>query len=350
MDAAFEFFQKIRAPFYCFHDRDIAPEGRTLAESNKNLDALDIPLPKLSRRFQREFKNLDALDPSKFGNTVLPLKPFSDDETRQIVFKTMLDAAIHHTITLDGSGVADYRSVVAFFARQLLKDLRLVGGYDVLYGKVKAFLRESLFAPSPVNLEDPVVLRNLSEPDAGKILYDAFKAAINALTVQESGTTRIEDRIRLKEMRPFRTDHRQNLAATKSIFNKVVGEPNSGGFELRFAAFLEQAPDVQAFAKNYLAVGFRIDYVKTDGDLANYHPDFIIRTADHTIWIVETKGRAELDLPRKMARLQQWCADATAAEENGQRYDFVFVDQNGFETHRPQTFAALTASFIDYKA
>lgn len=38
MDAAFEFFQKIRAPFYCFHDRDIAPEGKTLAESNKNLD------------------------------------------------------------------------------------------------------------------------------------------------------------------------------------------------------------------------------------------------------------------------------------------------------------------------
>jgi type III restriction enzyme len=357
--AFMEFVESIQSEGVTF-DRVPMGAGATRQESlivevdtenkDKNLDALDIPLPKLSRRFQREFKNLDALDPAKFGNTVLPLKPFSDDETREIVFKTMLDAAIHHTITLDGSGVADYRSVVAFFARQLLKDLRLVGGYDVLYGKVKAFLRESLFAPSPVNLEDPVVLRNLSEPDAGKILYDAFKAAINALTVQESGTTRIEDRIRLKEMRPFRTDHRQNLAATKSIFNKVVGEPHSGGFELRFAAFLEQAPDVQAFAKNYLAVGFRIDYVKTDGDLANYHPDFIIRTADHTIWIVETKGRAELDLPRKMARLQQWCADATAAEENGQRYDFVFVDQNGFETHQPQTFAALTASFIDYKA
>lgn len=40
MDAAFEFFQKIRAPFWCFHDRDIAPEGRTLAESNQNLDAI----------------------------------------------------------------------------------------------------------------------------------------------------------------------------------------------------------------------------------------------------------------------------------------------------------------------
>ncbi|HEY4248718.1 MAG TPA: xylose isomerase [Lacunisphaera sp.] len=40
MDAAFEFFQKIRAPFWCFHDRDIAPEGRTLAESHRNLDKI----------------------------------------------------------------------------------------------------------------------------------------------------------------------------------------------------------------------------------------------------------------------------------------------------------------------
>ena len=40
MDAAFEFFVKIQAPFWCFHDRDIAPEGRSLIESNRNLDKL----------------------------------------------------------------------------------------------------------------------------------------------------------------------------------------------------------------------------------------------------------------------------------------------------------------------
>ncbi|MBI5760532.1 MAG: xylose isomerase [Planctomycetales bacterium] len=38
--AAFEFISKLGAPFYCFHDRDVAPEGETLAESNKNLDAV----------------------------------------------------------------------------------------------------------------------------------------------------------------------------------------------------------------------------------------------------------------------------------------------------------------------
>jgi xylose isomerase len=37
---AFEFFEKLDAPFYAFHDRDVAPEGATLAESNTNLDAV----------------------------------------------------------------------------------------------------------------------------------------------------------------------------------------------------------------------------------------------------------------------------------------------------------------------
>ncbi len=324
------------------------------ANPDKNLDDLDIPLPKLTRRFHRDFKDLDALNPAALGNKRLSLKPFTPEETREIVFKTMLNSEIHHTIQLDGSGPADFRSVVAFFARQLLKDLRLVGGYDVLYGKVKAFMREQLFAQSPVNLEDPIVLRNMSEPETGKTLYDAFKTAINALTIQDRGTTRIEARIRLRETRPFRTERRPFLAAKKSIFTKTVGEAQSGGFEMSFAAFLESAKDVAAFAKNYLAVGFKLDYVRADGDLSNYTPDFIVRTIDSTVWIVETKGRQELDLPQKMARLKLWCADASAAasaaEENGQRYDFVFVDQSSFEKHTPHTFAALVASFAEYKS
>jgi type III restriction enzyme len=315
----------------------------------KDLDALDIPIPRLSRRYSREFKNLEALEPAAFKNQLLPLKPFTQEQTREIVFKTMLDSEVHHTIQIEGSGPADYRSVVAFFARQLLKDLRLVGGYDVLYGKVKTFMREFLFSPSPVNLEDPVVLRNLSEPDAGKILYDSFKSAMNALTIHETGTTRIENHIRLRETRPFRTEHRPYLTASKSIFSKIVGEPRAGGFELSFAAFLESAGDVTAFTKNYLAIGFKLDYVKSDGDLSNYTPDFIVRTKDGVVWVVETKGREELDLPRKMERLKQWCADATAAEENSQQYDFVFVDQSGFEKHAPKDFGALAVSFREYK-
>ncbi len=320
------------------------------ADSEKNIDELDIEIPKLARRFSREFKDLEALDPAQLGNPKLPVKPFTPEETREIVFKTMLDGEVDHVTRLDGTGPADYRSVVGFFARQLLKEMKLVGGYDIMYGKVKTFLRAHLFA-SPVDLEDPVVLRNLSEPEAEKILFDSFKKAINALTVQDSGAARIEDRIRLRDTRPFRTDHRQYLSARKSIFSKIVGEPNAGGFELRFAKFLDDAPDVVSFAKNYLAVGFKIDYVKGDGDLSNYIPDFIVKT-EEGVWIVETKGRVELDLPQKMGRLRQWCEDATAAsaDESGIAYRFVYVDQVGFEKHPPSSFAGLLKSFTEYQS
>jgi type III restriction enzyme len=68
-------------------------------------------------------------------------------------------------------------------------------------------------------------------------------------------------------------------------------------------------------------------------------------THDGTVWIVETKGCKELDLPKKLARLKQYGAAATAAEEHGPRYDFVVVDQTSFEKHQPNNFAALAASF-----
>ena len=40
MSAAFEFFTKLGTPYYCFHDRDVAPEGASFAEFRDNLDAL----------------------------------------------------------------------------------------------------------------------------------------------------------------------------------------------------------------------------------------------------------------------------------------------------------------------
>ncbi|MBP3957971.1 xylose isomerase [Gemmata sp. G18] len=40
VDVAFEFMEKLGVPYYCFHDRDIAPEGANLTETNKILDSV----------------------------------------------------------------------------------------------------------------------------------------------------------------------------------------------------------------------------------------------------------------------------------------------------------------------
>jgi xylose isomerase len=48
--AAFEFIEKLGAPYYAFHDRDVAPEGASLQESNKNLDAVVAVLKEEQQR------------------------------------------------------------------------------------------------------------------------------------------------------------------------------------------------------------------------------------------------------------------------------------------------------------
>ncbi len=50
-DVAFEMFDLLDVPFFCFHDVDVAPEGATLAESNKNLRVIgDIFAKKMSKQ------------------------------------------------------------------------------------------------------------------------------------------------------------------------------------------------------------------------------------------------------------------------------------------------------------
>ena len=48
--AAFELFEKLQAPYYAFHDRDVAPEGASLSESNANFDAVADVLEEEQRR------------------------------------------------------------------------------------------------------------------------------------------------------------------------------------------------------------------------------------------------------------------------------------------------------------
>lgn len=40
VEASFEFYEKLGVPYFCFHDVDIAPEGNSLRETNKNLDVI----------------------------------------------------------------------------------------------------------------------------------------------------------------------------------------------------------------------------------------------------------------------------------------------------------------------
>ena len=310
----------------------------------KDIAALDIEIPVLSPRVYREYKSLGNLDIAAMGHQRLACLKFSEEEQREIVFKDITNGEITHTTILDTAGVADYRSVIGYFAQSIMKDLRLVSGYDVLYGKVKAFVQEELF-DRPVELEDPNTLRNLSEPAATKTLIETFKKAINALTVRDKGDAEIRDTIKLRQTRPFVAKDQGYLVPKKSVFNRIIGDSQ---LELRFAGFLEDCSDVVSYAKNYMAVHFKLDYVNAGGDISNYYPDFMIKLSDKRIVIVETKGQGDLDVPLKMARLGQWCEDINRVQTDVE-YDFVYVDEESFEKYKPTSFRQLLEAFKEYK-
>ena len=310
----------------------------------KDLDALDIEIPVLTPRVYREYKTLADLQIGDLGENKVNYREFSEEQQREIVFKDITTGEITHTTVLDTVGIADYRSVIGYFSQTIMKELRLVSGYDVLYGKVKLFVQDQLF-DRPVDLEDPNTLRNLSEIAAAKTLIETFKKAINNLTIMDKGDAKIRDTIKLRQTRPFMTKEQSYLVPSKSVFNRIIGDSK---LELDFARFLEDSTDVLAYAKNYSAVRFKLDYVNADGDISNYYPDFMVKVSDNKTYVVETKGREDLDVPLKMQRLRQWCQDINRAQ-TGVAYDYVYVDEDSFEKYRPSSFKDLTANFREYR-
>ena len=103
-----------------------------------------------------------------------------------------------------------------------------------------------------------------------------------------------------------------------------------------------------SYAKNYIAVHFKLDYVNANGDISNYYPDFMVKLSDRRIVIVETKGQEDLDVPLKLARLQQWCEDINRVQTDVE-YDFVYVDEESFEKYKPTSFQQLLEAFKEYK-
>jgi type III restriction enzyme len=131
------------------------------------------------------------------------------------------------------------------------------------------------------------------------------------------------------------------IVPRKSVFNKIVGDSH---FELQFADFLENCDDIISYAKNYLAVHFKIDYKDSDGTIKNYYPDFFVKVSKKAIYIVETKGREDLDDIEKMKRLYQWCEDINSVQD-AVKFTALYVKQMDYEKYTPKSFEGLVGIF-----
>lgn len=309
----------------------------------KDIKELDIEIPVMSPRIQREYKNLALLDVASFGNAKVAVKNFTDEQQREIVFKDVVGEQTHHTTILTGEIEPDYQSVIGFFAQAIMRELRLFGCYDILFGKVMEFMQNQMF-DRPVILSDLNILRNLSEVEYTRMARESFKKAINELTVQDKGDTEIKNYIKVSEARPFVVNDKSYLIPKKSVFNKIVGDSD---FELVFSDFLENCDDVISFSKNFQnkeASALRIEYKNSEGFIATYYPDFFVKTDEKTVYIVETKGREEADDILKFERLKKWCDDVNQRQKRIV-YRALYIKQEEWNKDKIKNFDEATRVF-----
>jgi len=297
-------------------------------DREKNLDILDIPIPQMSPRYYREYQSLDLLDITQFKHEKVPLQQFDSEAFKEIIFNDIEGDFSHKTIFKDT--LPDYRQVIGFFTSAILRDSRFISGFEILYPKVESFVKYHLFTQT-VALDDPQTLRNLSELSVKEVLKTSFKQAIDMLTVTDKETTEVKNYLSLKWMKPYVAENQPFLLPKKSIFNKIIGD---NGFELEFATFCENKfQDVIAHAKNTRGdggVNFKIEYQAENGNIREYYPDFFVKTGENTFFIVETKGREDLNDLRKKARLAMWCHDVNEAQAD-YSYSSVYVKQEKWD-------------------
>lgn len=310
----------------------------------KNLDALDIPLALLSPRIYREHKNLELININNFNNPKAAFRTFAPNQLLEIVFED-IDGNFSHKTVFNIATTTDYRNIVAFLTNNILKESRLVSGFNILYPKVEAFICQYLFNQT-VELNNPQTIRNLAEASVKSILYKTFKQAIDQLTVTEKHNIQCKGFRWLRDTPPKIVNEQKFLIPKKSVFNKIIGDNN---FELEFAAALENRfADVQSFAKNTMGnagVNFYIEYQAEDGNIREYFPDFFVKI-NNTIYIVELKGREDLDDIRKIKRLTVWCNDANNAQ-NKYTYLPIYIKQTDWDKYNNdlKSFADIATIF-----
>ena len=316
---------------------DVDSELKTVSifiEENK-LDK-DISLPILNPRIRIREPSLSELDIEKLPSLGLPLenKVLKTEYIGVDMLRGM--EVIRRVWNLPVP--KDPRSVIGYYTQLILKELRIPGAFATFYPLVKKYVVEKLFNEILDLDEDPRALYNLSSPEVQERLVKLFVSAFRDLTFVEREPTQV-DYVKLSDIKPF-VWGKEIYQAKKCIFNYV---PCDNALEVAFAKFLDEAEDVDAFSKivSKMRIGFYMEYRDSDGNLRYYFPDFVVVSGDRR-FIIETKGREDVDVRYKDERARIWCKDVR--ELTGEKWEFVRVDEEAFRRYQFESLKELLST------
>jgi type III restriction enzyme len=302
--------------------------------------AADIGIPELTPSLVRkkslaeEIASLDVMrlhcSPLPFREEEAKVKTFIY-EGRDILTDELL---LQREYTIPPAQTA--QEVIGYYARRIAANVKLPSQFAALVPKLREFFERKAFGRE-VNLEDVAVVKAMSTNLASYVVTKEFERALRDIVVEDKTPELLTPKRMLSATSPFPYS-RKIFEAKKSVFNYVACDNE---LEYAFARFLDGAEDVEAFAKLPEQFGFSIEYPDSLSNIRNYYPDFVARTKDRTHWIIETKGREDIEVKRKDEAAQRWCENAT--ELTGTSWKYLKVPQKEYEALHPTRFEELSS-------
>lgn len=303
---------------------------------------MDIGIPDISPILSRKHslaEEIEKIDVMKFNVNKLPMKKKDVEETKTFIYegRDILtdEKLIEREYSIPPAQTAE--EVIGYYARRIAQNLKLPSQFSVLAPKVRDFFERKAFGET-VDLSERNVILAMSSNVASYVVINVFEKALRETIVQTKEPELLSAGRFLSETPAFPTS-KKVIESKRTVFNYV---PCDNEFELSFAKFLDASDDVVAFAKLPTQFGFSIEYTDTSANIRNYFPDFIAIAEDGTKWVIETKGREDIDVVLKDNAAMNWCENATELTEETWRY--VKVPQKSFEALHPDGFEEMIAA------
>ncbi len=305
----------------------------------KDWKKLDVLIPRLTAASQ----TLASLGPiteaevrAAFKNfKPLPLGERGPDEVqyegRHLITGEVVER-MKVNLTLLESGMG----ALSFYVQELEYIAKIKGTHAVLSPLLQLFFEQVLFGPGH-SIFDPALVKRLSDSDVREHVRAVFVPIIRKKTLLEQSRRIEATPIPVSSWRPFQvtaSERRPVMKADRTVFNLV---PCNRSLEQAMVEFIGKADDLTAFAKNAGPQALRIDYLADGLRLAFYTPDFFVRNGT-TLFLVETKGQVDRDVPAKARAAVEWCKSATTKSV---KLEYVYVPEGVFQRFKGSTFAEL---------
>ena len=180
------------------------------------------------------------------------------------------------------------------------------------------------------------------------IIKEIGKAIFKMQNNIEVSDAIIEKRF-FSEVNALRIREDYYLDVSKTIFDKLGYPSNKGRLEKSFIEFLDLDADVESFIKiNETQHRFSsIFYIRQDGLLSNYSPDFLVKTKDK-YYVIETKGedkKNDSNVKQKQLATIEWCKKINSLNpefRDNREWEYILLAENDFYTWKNNS-----ASLID---